>query len=262
MKKVFQGFVERAVQQLSSDSRFCGLAVAGSWLSNEMEEFSDLDLVAVVNDADYPIGDRFEIVRKLGSHVSSFTGDHVGEPRMLICMFRDPLVHVDVKFVALNDFRDRIENPWIAWEVGGKLSKILRETSLHELKTDPQWLEDRIWTWVHYGAGKIARGEIFEAIGFLSFLREKVLGPLGLWVYEKPIRGVRRIEQYLPEFGQRLQRTIPSYSKESCFEALRACIEIYRDLRLRYSAESFLANEIAERESLAYLAKIDPELKK
>jgi hypothetical protein len=69
MKKVFQGFVERAVQQLSSDSRFCGLAVAGSWLSNEMEEFSDLDLVAVVNDADYPIGDRFEIVRKLSSHV-------------------------------------------------------------------------------------------------------------------------------------------------------------------------------------------------
>jgi hypothetical protein len=171
-------------------------------------------------------------------------------------MFRDPLVHVDVKFVALNDFKDRIENPWVAWEVGGKLSKIVGETSLHELKPDPQWIEDRFWTWVHYGAGKIARGEIFEAIGFLSFLREKVLGPLGLWVYDKPVRGVRRIEQYLPEFGQRLQRTIPSYSKESCLEALHACVEIYRDLRSRYSTERFLANEIAERESLAYLAKI------
>ena len=199
MKKVFQGFVERAVHLLSSDSRFCGLAIAGSWLTNEIDEFSDLDLVVVVNDADWPIGDRFEIVRGLGSHIASFTGEHVGEPRVLICMFRDPLIHVDLKFVTLSDFRDRIENPWIAWEVGEKLSKILRETSLHELKPDPQWLEDRIWTWVHYGAGKIARGEIFEAIGFLSFLREKVLGPLGLWVYEKPIRGVRRIEQYLPE---------------------------------------------------------------
>jgi hypothetical protein len=191
MKKTFQGFVERAVRLMSSDSRFCGLAIAGSWLTNEIDEFSDLDLVVVVNDADWPIGDRFEIVRKLGSHVASFTGEHVGDPRVLICMFRGPLVHVDVKFVRLSHFGDRIENPWIAWEVGEKLSEILKETSPQELKPDPQWIEDRFWTWVHYGAGKIARGEIFEAIGFLSFLRERVLGPLGLWIHEKPVRGVR-----------------------------------------------------------------------
>jgi hypothetical protein len=224
--------------------------------------FSDLDLVVVVNDADWPIGDRFEIVRRLGSHVASFTGEHVGEPRVLICMFRDPLIHVDVKFVTLSDFGNRIENPWITWEVDEKLSKIVKETSPQELKPDPQWIEDRIWTWVHYGAGKIGRGEIFEAIGFLSFLRERVLGPLGLWVHQKPVRGVRRIEQYLPDFAQRLQRTIPSYSKRSCFEALHACIEIYRDLRSQYSAGRFLVNEDAERESLAYLTKLLSDLER
>ena len=99
-------------------------------------------------------------------------------------------------------------------------------------------------------------GRNFWGNWFPNFLRERVLGPLGLWVHQKPVRGVRRIEQYLPDFAQRLQRTIPSYSKRSCFEALHACIEIYRDLRSRYSAGRFMANEDAERESLAYLAKL------
>jgi hypothetical protein len=75
---------------------------------------------------------------------------------------------VDVKFVPLRDFHDRILNPSIAWERDDKLSEILGSTSPAPLKVDLQWIEDRMWTWVHYGAVKIARGEIFEALAFLS----------------------------------------------------------------------------------------------
>lgn len=258
MKEIFQHFIDRTVRQLSLDKRFCGLAIGGSWITKELDEFSDLDLLVVANNEDYPsvINDRFEITRTLGAHVSSFTGEHVGEPRLLICLFRDPLIHVDIKFVALKDFGDRIENPCIAWEVGGKLSEIFNQTSPQALQPDPQWIEDRFWTWVHCGAAKIGRGEIFEAINFLGFLRERVLGPLALWINDKPVRGVRRIEQYLPEFGHKLQKTVPSYNKHSCYEALFATVELYRELRSQFTLDGFTTNNIAERESTDYLLKM------
>lgn len=259
MREVFQAFIDRTINKLSIDPRFIGLAVSGSWSTDEMDEFSDLDLIAVANDRDYPeiLKDRFEITKSLGPHISSFTGEHVGESRLLICLFRDPLIHVDIKFVALKDFADRIENPSIAWEVDGKLTKILAETVPRVLQPDPQWIEDRFWTWVHYGAVKIARGEIFEAIGCLSFLRERVLSPLALWHGGKPVRGIRRVEQYLPEFCTRLQKTLPSYNRKSCFEALHATVEIYRDLRERIPKEKMAANKTAEQESMEYLSKVE-----
>ncbi len=34
------------------------------------------------------------------------------------------------------------------------------------------------WIWLHYAATKLARGELYEAIGMLAFFREQVLGPL------------------------------------------------------------------------------------
>ncbi|MER7057532.1 MULTISPECIES: hypothetical protein [unclassified Streptomyces] len=33
---------------------------------------------------------------------------------------------------------------------------------------DLQWIEDRFWIWVHYGATKLGRGELFEVNGFLA----------------------------------------------------------------------------------------------
>jgi hypothetical protein len=258
MKQIFQTFVDRAIKHLSSDSRFCGIAIAGSWISNEVDEFSDLDLIFVSNDHDFAsvTNDRIEITKALGAYVSSFTGEHIGEPRVLICLFREPLIHVDIKFVALADFGDRIENPIVAWEIGGKLSQILKDSHPQELRPDPQWIEDCFWTWVHYGAVKIARGEIFEVMGFLSFLREKVIGPLALWQHGKPVRGVRRIETYLPDFSRRLQETLPSYDKASCFVALLAIIDLYTELRADPKIEGLTINDQAQRESLIYLAKV------
>ena len=37
-----------------------------------------------------------------GPH-ATFTGEHVGESRVLICLYGPPLLHVDLKFVSLSD---------------------------------------------------------------------------------------------------------------------------------------------------------------
>jgi hypothetical protein len=236
----------------------CGLSVAGSWITNEIDQYSDLDLIVVCEDGDFTqiLKDRFKITKSLGDHLSSFTGEHVGEPRLLISLFRNPLIHVDVKFVALKDFHDRIENPYIAWERDGKLTEALKQSSPHVLKPDAQWIEDRFWTWIHYCGTKIGRGEIFEAIGCLNFLRETVLAPLALWLHHKPVRGIRKIEQHLPEFAQRLQATVPVYDRASCLMALQAVVEIYRELRTQNLSELVNANPRAEKEALQWLSRL------
>jgi hypothetical protein len=45
----------------------------------------------------------------LGPLLSAFTGDHVGEPRLLICLYGPPLLHVDLKFVTPADLAERVE---------------------------------------------------------------------------------------------------------------------------------------------------------
>jgi hypothetical protein len=54
----------------------------------------------------------------MGNLLAAFTGEHVGEPRLLICLFADPLMHVDLKFISLGQLSSRVEDPVILWERG------------------------------------------------------------------------------------------------------------------------------------------------
>lgn len=66
-----------------------------------MDEFSDLDLVLVPKEKvsnDKP--EMPDYAKRFGPFLSGFTGEHVGEPRVLICLYGEPLLHVDVKFVT------------------------------------------------------------------------------------------------------------------------------------------------------------------
>ena len=70
-------------------------------------------------------------------------------------------------------------------------------------------------------------------MGFLGFIREQVLGPLALHDGGFLPFGVRKIEKYLPDFSYRLQKTVPDYEVNSCYLAVLASIEIYRELRAK-----------------------------
>jgi hypothetical protein len=91
-------FANKVVEILKTDKSVIGLSVAGSWLTNELDEFSDLDLILVTKEK---ISDdkskMLEYANHLGKLLSGFTGEHVGEPRVLICLYDNPLLHVDIK---------------------------------------------------------------------------------------------------------------------------------------------------------------------
>lgn len=228
-----QQFVNRASEVIKKDKSIIGLAVGGSWLTNEMDEYSDLDLTLITKEkVSDDLTKMLQYAAGFGKLLTGFTGEHVGEPRLLICLYDDPLLHVDIKFLTLPEFYSRIENPVILHDTNGQLKDILSKTDAKYPFPDYQWIEDRFWIWVHYATLKIGRGELFEALDSLSFLRMVVLGPLLQIKNGDRPRGVRKVEMNLtPDDLSKLKLTIAVYEQASIIAALQASIELYRDLR-------------------------------
>lgn len=227
-----RAFAAKAVPILASDPRIVGVAAAGSWAVDAMDEHSDLDLVIAVAPSafDEVMADRERIASTLGNLVASFTGEHVGESRVLICLYVQPLLHVDLKFVDIDRIGAVVDRPAVLWERQA-FGAALGRAFVGYPKPDKPWLDDRFWTWIHYGVAKVIRGELFEAIDLITFLRGRVLGPLVLESVGAAPAGVRRLETAAPDWARRLEGTVPSYAPESCLLAIKVCAETYRALR-------------------------------
>ncbi|MBK7337470.1 MAG: nucleotidyltransferase domain-containing protein [Saprospirales bacterium] len=252
-------FAERAKKLLENDSSILGLAVAGSWLTHEVDEFSDLDLILVTKEKIG--GDRakmLDFAMRLGNLLSGFTGEHVGEPRVLICLYDNPLLHVDLKFVTLEEFQVRIETPAILLDTDGQLQNALSRSEAKFPYPDYQWIEDRFWTWVHYALLKIGRGEYLEAVDFFGFLRMVVLGPL-LHIQNGNLpRGVRKVETQLKsEDFDALKQTIPVYERQSLLNSLRSSVALYRKLRAALFDDHIVLQADAEQKVMEYFDEIE-----
>ncbi len=256
---VHAGFLGRVLERLKTDDRIVGVALGGSYLTRSMDEFSDLDFVVACEPGTYAevLAQRPTIAAGLGPLLAAFTGEHVGEPRLLICLYGPPLLHVDFKFVSLADVAVRVEDPDILWQRDGRLAAALAAGAARFPVPDVQWIEDRFWIWLHYGAAKVGRGELFEAIDFLGFLRGQVLGPLALAARGARPTGVRKLETSTPDLAARMQRTLASYDRRSCLSALREAAQIYRDLRATLDGAALRLNRQAEAAALTYLAEME-----
>ena len=84
------------------------------------------------------------------------------------------------------------------WERVGRMSAALAADVARFPAPDPQWIEDRMWTWVHYVATKVGRGELLEAVDSLAFIRGLALGPLALASRGARPIGVRKLERRRP----------------------------------------------------------------
>ncbi|MBD0365349.1 MAG: aminoglycoside 6-adenylyltransferase [Flavisolibacter sp.] len=254
-----QQFAERARQILATDQNVIGLAVAGSWLTNEIDEFSDLDLILVTKEKISADKNKMlAYAKRLGNFLSGFTGEHVGEPRVLICLYDNPLLHVDIKFVTLEEFHTRIETPIILLDKVNQLKAALENSTPKFPYPDYQWIEDRFWTWVHYALLKIGRGEYLEAYDFFGFLRMVVFGPLLHIKNANLPRGVRKVETALPNPDlQSLLNTIPTYDTSSLLHCLRNAVELYRQLRRSLYNDNVLLQEHTEKKVMEYFDQIE-----
>jgi len=251
-------FLRTAIPRLREEPALLGLAAAGSFVDGRMDAWSDLDLVAVTDPAAWPaiLGDRKRIAARLGPLLAAFTGEHVGEPRLLVCLYGPPLVHVDLKFVEPSALAQRVEDPVVLWDRSGAVRAGLDAGTASYPKPDLQWIEDRFWIWVHYTAAKIGRGELLESCDALAILRSKVLGPLALQLAGARPAGVRRIETLAPRFAAALRATVATCDAADCVRALRAAIAVYREFREAEGLPRLRRNPDAEREALAYFEEV------
>jgi hypothetical protein len=254
-----QMFAEQATEILKTDPNVIGLAAGGSWITNEMDEYSDVDLVLVTKEKVSDSRDKmFRYARSLGNFLSGFTGDHVGEPRLLICLYDSPLLHVDIKFVTAPEFLHRVENPVILFDRDNQLQKIIASSEAMFPHPDFQWIEDRFWTWVHYALTKIGRGEYFEAMDFFGFIRMVVLGPMLHMSHGKLPRGVRKIESAVsPGDLELLKQTVSGHDRKELLHALINCITLYQRLRKKLFDRNVVLQAATEKRVVEYLREIE-----
>lgn len=260
MTEAHRHYIEKARGLVSADARFAGLAVSGSGSEEgRTDEWSDLDLVLV----SYPehqaalLGEAKAFAAALGDLLAGFTGEHVGEPRVLICLYDNPMLHIDLKFIPLADFEQRVDDPKVICERDGALSEILARTRGSYPNPDLQWIEDRFWVWVHYGAQRLGRGELLELADHLGFLRNGVLSSLLAMQHGLPARRMRRAEQDLPpEAVARLGGTLAVYERKALIDSFYALIALYRDLRETAAKPELMRHARAEARSLAYLDEV------
>jgi hypothetical protein len=250
-------FADQAVERISSNPEVLGLAVGGSWIGNEMDEYSDLDLVLITKaNLSNDKGKMIDLASGLGDLLNAFTGEHVGEPRVLICLYDNPFLHVDIKFVTAEEFKRRVEDPVILWEKENILTEIIRTTKSEWPKIDFQWIEDRFWTWVHYATLKIGRGEYFEALEFLSYLRVHVIAPFLQLKNGQLPRGLRKVEWNLGGADlEKLQATVPEYEVNSILNSLEKMIELYLELSKNLYPDSIELNEKLREKTQEFLGE-------
>lgn len=248
-------FARQVVEKIKDFPNVIGLAVGGSWITNEIDEYSDLDLTLVTETmiSDNK-GKMLEFAEKIGNLLSGFTGEHVGEPRVLICLYDNPLLHVDIKFVTIEEFRERVEDPTVLWEKEKALTNVIESTKSEWPKLDLQWIENRFWTWVHYATLKIGRGEYFEALDFLSYLRVFVISPLLQLKNGQLPRGLRKVEfNFTNSNLNKLVETVPEYDIYSICSSLESLITLYLELRTELFSNSIKLHKKVQQKTMEYL---------
>ncbi len=262
MSVALRSALERIVARARELPEVLGIAAGGSFISGGMDEYSDLDLILLVEPSAWEdvMGRRVQMAQSMGPLLTSFTGEHVGEPRLLICIFGPPMVHVDLKFMVPDMLAKRVEDPVVVWERDGAMSAALDTGTPRYPQPSLQWIEDRFWGWVHYECAKIGRGELFEAISGLDFLRTCVLGPLALMEVSARPSGVRRLEAAAPRFAEELKSSLAAYDARDIMRAMSAAIGLYRGLRDRIKESGFSRRVEVEEAAMDYLSEVSKKM--
>jgi hypothetical protein len=225
--------VERACRFGMSVPEILGMAIAGSFAAGGSDGYSDVDLRVVVEDhaLETVFRHRTEMAQACGAVVAGFTGEHVGDPHLFIVLY-DDLVHVDFDFTRMSDLTaDNKGLPCLLlWERTDHLSGRLADSYHPDVRAELAWIESRFWTWLWYLQAKILRGELYEALDGLQYLRSRVLFPLLAISKGLPPAGSRRAEALVGDLGPAFSDTVAGLDRPSLMQALTRTAELYRNL--------------------------------
>ena len=216
-----------------ADPDIVAMVVTGSFATGGADELSDVDLrVYVRPDAVEGVVARIpDLAAAAGRVVALFVAEHLGIPTLTIVLY-DDLVHVDFDVVAADRAAEHNDGlpAVVLWE-REPISDALPGTYAPEVAAGVRWLEARIWTWSWYIQSKVLRGELYEALDGLQYVRDQVLFRLLAFHGELRPAGGRRAEAMVGQDGDAFARTVPtSLDPALVLAALREEIDLYRRL--------------------------------
>lgn len=158
-----RSFAEQLKLKLQSDSRIHSLLAGGSFIHGGFDQYSDLDFVVVIDPLYYDeiMAQRMAFAGTLGHLLHAFTGEHVGEPRLLICLFGPELLHVDLKFITTDMLTQRVEEPAVLFtRDNDALKRQLAKFCAHWPNMTPEWFESWpgsgcIMPWLNWAGGTL-----------------------------------------------------------------------------------------------------------
>ena len=222
---------EAACRTALADPDVVGMAVTGSFATGNADEVSDVDLrVYARSGAVETVVARVpELAAACGRVVALFVADHLGIPTLTIVLY-DDLVHVDFDVISVDRAAEHNQAlpAVVLWE-RNPISAALPGTYESDVAADVRWMEARIWTWSWYIQSKVLRGELYEALDGLQYVRDHVLFRLlALGRGDRPSGG-RRAETVVGAHADAFARTVPiALGRSAVMEALRAEIDLYR----------------------------------
>jgi predicted nucleotidyltransferase len=232
--------LERAVAHFSDDDRVSGLILGGSLAHGSPDFYSDVDLYIIVRDESFDtvFAERDKVAEAMGDPLISFDVEPVpGGSRDHIVTYEGP---IKFDFMYYRESEPTPDRKWAARPVlkdrDGRFIRLVSLSAEAALPSpeveDLLVLNEKFWTWCWYVFGKISRGELWEALDGIHAIRTSALLPLLAWSTHSPQEGYRRLEGKTdPQTAARLEATVAALEPESLYAALKAEMDLFRDLR-------------------------------
>lgn len=238
--------LERAVSHFQTDRRVIGLAVGGSIAHGGVDFYSDVDLQIVVRDADFDaaFADRDAAAQAVGQPLFRFIADHIpGGDQLYIVLYQE-LVKLDFSYKRTSEMKPnwRLANRPILKDSKGFMADVQHQSQgLRSPTPAPETilvLHQKFWPWCWYVFGKIMRGELWEALDGVHWIRSMALLPMLDWVADRPHEGYRRLESKIDQqlSAQLTNTLVPQLKVEALYAALQAEIVLFCVLRAKVFA--------------------------
>jgi predicted nucleotidyltransferase len=248
--------LERVFARFRDDIRAVGLVLGGSLAQGGADFYSDVDLYVVVRDGAFEdvFAERNSTAEAVGSPLFNFAVDPVPRGSTDHIVVYDGPVKFDFMYLRESDLRPhpRWDGCVVLKDTHGRVGAVVaRSEALSPPRPRAEELSElnqKFWTWCWYAFGKIERGELWEALDTLHSIRSLALVPLLDWTAERPHQGYRRLERKTnQEQATRLLSTVAPMRARALHAALRAEVELFRELRAalldRYGLTIDLAHE-------------------
>ena len=254
-----RALLERAFARFRDDIRALGLVLGGSLARGGADFYSDVDLYVVVWDGAFEdvFAERNSTAEAVGSPLFNFAVDPVpGGSTDHIVLYEGP-VKFDFMYLKESDLgpHPRWDGCVVLKDTNGRVgSAVARSEALGppRPRAEDLWeLNQKFWTLCWHAFGKIERGELWEALDGLHSIRSLALLPLLDWSAERRHEGYRRLERKTNrEQASRLGATVAPMRAQALHAALRAEVELFRELRAGVLDRYGLGIELAHEEAL------------